>query len=59
MPIIRQHFYVPTDYLVVAMQKEDDEFHYAANVWQSLDIDDRVIVDQLIGFMEEMNDATV
>lgn len=58
LPIIRQLFYVPTEYLVVAMQKEDDEFHYAANVWQSLDIDDRVIVDQLIGFMEEMNDAT-
>lgn len=47
-------FSIPCDDVMQILEKEDDECSRASEFWDSLDIDNRGIIDTLIGFLEAM-----
>jgi len=47
-------FSVPSEDLSEMLQEEDDEFTHAMEFWMEMDVDNRSIIDQIIGFAEEM-----
>jgi len=51
---LEQVFCIASERLSTVLQEEDDEFTHAAEFWMEMDVDNRGIIDRLIGFAEAM-----